>query len=720
MRRPRPERARESPRPAAEGSQMCGIAGFAFTRPDSGALQRLSAMTDVMGHRGGNGRAFYLQLPGITAESPIQVTSSHPDLGPLFVPPNPIDHRLELPGGLLGPPVDRTVPCTRVWLDGIGAAGTQVGLGNRRLAIVDRTGGMQPVFSEDRSVVAVFNGEIYNYRTLQKEIRSAGQHLETDTDSEVLVHLYWRLGIEETLRRLDGMYAFALWDARSACLHLARDPIGEKPLHYRVDQGQLTFASELKGLLVAPECPRDVDPLALGQYLYGESVPAPRTIYQGLLKLPPGSRLSWSAGRITTHRFFTFPSGAALSAHRGSAGAGKGDAPALEAAIEASILSRMTGEAPMGTLLSGGLDSGLVTAIMARQVSELHTFSLGFEEASFDESEPAKRAARHIGTTHHSFRLEFEAFAPLLDGVLSWMDEPLADGSLLPTAALCAWVRQAGIVVVLSGDGGDEAFGGYPTYLAHRLDPLWDLIPPRVGGWAERILNHLPSSHENIALDFKLRRIVAGFGPIPDRHSLWMCGLRPEEVFGVLSSSAQSQLKEADLWAPLHRIHDQARGASWLEAAQIHDLERYLPDDLLVKTDRAGMAFGLEIRAPLLDPELVSRGLGLPTGLKISRGQTKVALRRLGRRYLPESLLQLPKKGFGMPVAHWLRRLEPGRLEGWLEPVSGARRYFDSELVARWIGEHRSGKRDHRKRLWPLVIFERWRKGPWGPEPGGR
>ncbi len=665
---------------------MCGIAGFASTRPDPGAARRLETMADVLAHRGPDGKGFYLQRD----------------------PAWPLEPRGDGAVPVFADP-DWTVR------DAPGSA-LLVGLANLRLAIIDLEHGRQPVFSEDRSIVAVFNGEIYNYRALQAELERDGHRLASGTDSEVLPHLYESVGIEGLLEKLDGMFAFAIWDGPGARLVLARDRLGEKPLYYRVTGDGIQFASELKGLLALPDVPRRLDPVSVAQYLVLESVPAPASIYQDIRQLEPASALVWhgqDGGRTTRRKYWSLPSRDAIEAMR----AGRSDTAwltELDTLLTETIGSRLTGDVPIGVLLSGGLDSSLIASVARRHVGDLPTFSVGFRERSFDESGPAHDVAAALDTRHHHLLVGMADIGPILSRIQLLLDEPLADGSLVPTWALAAWVRRSGVTVALSGDGGDETFGGYPTYLAHHLDPLWNHLPPWLSGALERCAGLLPASFDNISRDFVIKRTIAGIphgGAV--RHAIWMGGLAPREAVALLHPDVRPSLQDVALFAR-HLEHARS-GHRWPESAQVLDFEHYLPNDLLVKVDRAAMASGLEVRAPLLAHRLVAFGMALPAHLKVTMTQTKVAIRRICASRLPASVVKRPKKGFGMPIALWLRDLDRATVDEWLAPPAGGQPLFDRQRVAAWLETHRKGREDNRKRLWPIVMFERWRRGPWGP-----
>ncbi len=667
---------------------MCGIAGFVRTHPDPNAIDRLETMADVLAHRGPDGRGFFVSADG---SWPLDIGSREPR--------NPTE-----PWTIHRPRRTRRL----------------IALANVRLAIIDLVRGRQPVFSEDRSVVVVFNGEIYNYQALRSELLARGHTLASATDSEVLPHLYEEHGVDGMLERLDGMFAFALWDEVRARLVLARDRLGEKPLYYRVDDHGILFASELKGLLVHPDVPRHMDLASVAEYLLLEAVPAPATIYEGMAQLEPAAHLVWEADGTRDPRpkkYWTFPDPYTIRQDR-TRRTNSEWLEELEQVLTTTIASRLTGDVPIGVLLSGGLDSSLIASVAREHLQDLPTFSVGFREASFDESAAALEVARTLGTRHHHLLVGMADIGPILSRIQLWLDEPLADGSLIPTAALTAWVRRHDVTVVLSGDGGDEAFGGYPTYLAHRLDPVWDRVPPRLARALARAARRLPASYDNISPDFVVKRTLAGLehrGAL--RHAVWMGGLSPEDLARVLHVDVRRALERGEGRAVGRwQVESDSEQYDWPENIQLLDLRHYLPNDLLVKVDRAAMSVGLEVRAPFVSHRVIELGLRLPSRLKLSGARTKVAIRALCEKRLPPSITGRPKKGFGMPTAHWLRDMNQEVVDDWLAPPADGRPLFHQRLVADWLAEHRAGRADHRKRLWPIVMLERWRRGPWGPD----
>jgi asparagine synthase (glutamine-hydrolysing) len=561
----------------------------------------------------------------------------------------------------------------------------RVGLAARRLSIIDLDGGDQPLTNEDGTVVVVQNGEIYNYEELMRELARAGHSFRTQCDTEVLAHAYEEWGLDFAWR-LRGMFAVALWDAREARLVLARDRYGIKPLYYRDVDGELAFASELRAL---PRGEIDLD--ALEAFLAFNSVPAPFSIYRDTRKLPAGHVLAWQDGDVSLSRFARpAPS---LETR------GEDEAELIEelrARLRDSVRAHLVSDVPVGVLLSGGVDSCTLAALAAEEVSyPLHTFSIGFEERSFDELADARLVAERYGTEHHELVVRPDA-ALLLPALAEAFDEPLADSSALPTY-LVSQLAAGHVKVALSGEGGDELFGGYYTYAA-------DLLAERVGGLASLArpaVELLPSSSRKASLDYRLKRFArAAHLPPLERHHGW------KEIF---SADARAELRGArspfDPVSLLRARFDETEGAALLARLQDVDLGTYLVDDLLVKTDRASMAWSLEARVPFLDSVVTGFALALPTKHKVHLLRKKVLLRKAAAPLLPERIVRGRKRGFSIPAAAWLR----GELQPFArEVLSTEHGFFDRAVVTRYLDEHAAGKEDWSRQLWGLLSFTLW------------
>jgi asparagine synthase (glutamine-hydrolysing) len=572
-----------------------------------------------------------------------------------------------------------------------------VALAARRLAIIDLAHGHQPIANEDGSAVVVQNGEIYNYRELKRELEGRGHRFATDCDTEVLVHAYEEWG-EPFVERLRGMFALALWDKRRRRLLLARDRFGIKPLYYAAAGGGVSFASELKSLLEQPGFSREIDPRAVSAYLAFNSIPAPLTIFKSARKLPPGHLLRWEGGELELRRYARPGPLPAAELRRESADE---LAAELREVLDDSVRAHLVADVPVGVLLSGGVDSGGLAALASRHTDEpLRTFSIGFEEAGFDELSRARLVAERYGTNHHELVLRPDA-VELLPKLVEAFDEPFGDSSALPTY-LVSELAVSEVKVALSGEGGDELFGGYYTYVA-------DLLARRVGrlaALARPLAEALPSRTDRVGFDYKAKRFArAAALPALERHHGW------KEIF---SPQARAELAgpAAAAWDPLDLYrarYAETAGAEPLARMQDVDLGIYLVDDLLVKTDRLSMAHSLELRVPFLDPKVAEFAFSLPTGLKVRGLAKKRLLRRALAPLLPREIVQGRKQGFSIPIAAWLRGpLEPFAREV-LAPSALARQgLLDPAAVTPVLDRHISGQEDLSRQIWGLMALTLW------------
>jgi len=590
------------------------------------------------------------------------------------------------------------------------------GLGHRRLSIIDLAGGHQPFAAAGETVWSVANGEIYNFRALRQELEAAGHRFRSRSDNEVIAHGYAEWG-EGVVDRLEGMFALAVWDASKARLLLARDRMGQRPLYFgRWSGGSFVFASEPKAALAHPEAERAIDPDALAAYLVFESVPEPACIHAGLSKLGPGELLVFDADRAEVHRRPYWVLGSPADPHPPIRSFDEA-VTQVRAEVVRATADRLIADVPLGVFLSGGVDSSLVTAAMARTVPapEIQTFAIGFDEASFDERSHAEAVARHLGTRHRVRVVSPQQMLEVLDPVAELMDEPLGDASIIPTYLLSAFAREH-VTVALGGDGGDELFLGYPTFTAEhglRRLPVWPegRLARAAAPLVRRALDQLPAGSGYFSLDFKLKRFARGLGwGSRDRHVRWMSSFLPEELPKLLHRRDAAAF-------PLHLVHGQKkRSGGPFEDLTDHYARLYLAPGVLVKVDRASMRHGLEVRAPLLDRQLVERVRGIPSAFKIPGGRLKHLLKEVARPWLPAEILDRPKQGFAIPMADWLRGplreragdlLSPDRLrrQGLLDPKS---------VQALWTA-HQSGRANHGKPLWTLLAFQLW-WDRWGPE----
>jgi asparagine synthase (glutamine-hydrolysing) len=565
----------------------------------------------------------------------------------------------------------------------------RAGIAARRLAIIDLSGGDQPIASEDGTVVVVQNGEIYNYRELMAELERAGHRFRTHCDTEVLVHGYEEWG-ERLWERLRGMFAVAVWDERRGRLVLARDRFGIKPLYYRDVAGELTFASELDALDHG-----DVDLDALEAFLAFNSVPGPLSIFEDIRKLLPGHTLTWESGTVSIERYAR--TGPLEARH------GEDEAELVEecrARLRDSVRAHLIADVPVGVLLSGGVDSGALAALAAEESSEaVRTFSIGFEEASFDELDGARAVSERYGTIHRELVLQPDA-ALLLPALAAAFDEPFADSSALPTY-LVSKLAAEDVKVALSGEGSDELFGGYYTYVADLLAQRFGRLAAAARPLAER----LPTSTRRVSFDYKAKRFTrAAHLPPLERHHGW------KEIF---SADARAELTgRPSSFDPLGTYRErfaETEGHELLTRLQDVDFGLYLVDDLLTKTDRASMAWSLEARVPYMDTVVANFAFSLPAKHKVRGLSKKRLLRKAVEPLLPREIVHGRKRGFSIPAAAWLRgELEPFARDTLSADTIRRQGFFRHESVTRLIDDHVDGRQDLSRQLWGLLAFTLW------------
>jgi asparagine synthase (glutamine-hydrolysing) len=571
-----------------------------------------------------------------------------------------------------------------------------VALGMRRLSIIDLSTGHQPIHNEDRTVWIVFNGEIYNFRELRAELEAAGHRFYTSTDTEVIVHAYERWGTT-AIARLRGMFGLAIWDLRSKSLLVARDRIGIKPLYYAEANGRLYFGSELKSLLEAPELSRDLDLDALDHYLSFLYTPRDRSIFTSVRKLPPGHLLTWQNGKVRVERYYQLPAGETYS---GSEADAVGD---LRAVLCDAVRSHLISDVPLGAFLSGGIDSSLVVGLMTQTSgARVKTFSIGFDEPAFDELEHARRVARHFGTDHHEFVVKPDGVG-ILDALISHFDEPFADSSAIPTWYVSEMARKH-VTVVLSGDGGDELFGGYDRYVPHPRVVAFDRYSPRA------LRNVAAIAAARLPHGVRGKNFLRHVGR--DDQGRYLDSIRffsTDEKPSLLSRDVLRQLSATDPESRLASHFERYAQLPWPSQMMRFDAETYLPEDVLTKVDRMSMAHSIESRVPLLDNEVIEFASSLPASMKIKGGRRKHVLKEVAATLLPAEILDRRKQGFGVPLGTWFRgNLRELFADTLLSPASLQRGYFQPLFVRQLVDEHLSGKRDHSLRLWQLVVFEKW------------
>ncbi len=574
--------------------------------------------------------------------------------------------------------------------------GRRIGLGHRRLSIIDLSTGHQPMGNEDGSVQIVFNGEIYNFPQLREELIACGHEFRTRSDTETIVHAYEQWG-PDCLTRFRGMFAFALWDARRERLFLARDRYGKKPLFIHEAEGLLLFASEIKAILTFPGVRRRVDRGALWDYFAYRYVPAPATLLQGIRKLMPGSYLLWERGRVRQRPYFV-PDDARPSALEPAAGDTVG---AFLGQLDEAVRIRMISDVPFGAFLSGGLDSSAVVAMMSRHSTQpLKTFSVGFAESAYSELAHARAIADRFHTDHHELTVSQEHLMEHLPALVRYRDAPVAEPSDIPIFLLAREARRT-VKMVLTGEGADEFLGGYPKHVLERYVGAYQGLPAAVRrGLIEPLASALPYGFRRV------KTAVANLALADPRERL-------PRWFGALSSAERCRLTRVQppLIDPPRAWLEACRGRSALRGILYFDQASWLADNLLERGDRMSMAASLEARMPFMDHQLAAFVCGLPDEWRVRGLTTKRILREAMRRVLPREILERPKIGFRVPVNEWFRGSMRGYLtEHLLGPDSRTREYYRPQALRSYVEEHVAGRRNHEKLLWSLLTLEIWHR----------
>ena len=622
---------------------MCGICGFSFTNERPVDLDILIKMTTTLDHRGPDDDGYYL--------------------------------------------------------------GGRVALGHRRLSIIDLDTGKQPIHNEDESIYVVFNGEIYNFPEIKKELEKKGHRFYTNTDTEVLVHLYEEMG-EGLLEKINGMFAFAIWEEKKRKLFLARDRIGIKPLYYAYNGRDIAFASEPKALLKLPWIEGRLDPQSLSHYLSYDFIPAPYCIYEDIRKVPPGHKVVYQNGDLRCESYWDLD----LSDRFGGGMNEKEICDLIWGEFCRSVKMRLISDVPLGVLLSGGIDSTSVLAALRYEgVNDVKTFSIGFKDPSFDESRYFRRAASFFETEHHEEVLSPHKLIDIIPDVASILDEPLADASIMPTYLLSRFTKGY-VKVALGGDGGDELFGGYPTYQAFLLSRYYERIPRMIRALTEAVVKRLPVSFDNMSFDFRAKKFIHGIAyPSVERNYIWLGTFSPEMKEELITNGIREELGEFNSFSVLHDYLKGKNFSSELGELLYLDTKLYLQEGVLAKVDRASMAHGLEVRVPFLDHRFVDLVTGLPEELKLKGFSTKYLWKKAIKDRIPDEITRRRKKGFGIPIAKWLC----GELKGLMVEMLSEERLkkqgiFNSSAVRRFVADHLSRRVDNRKKLWNLLIFQLW------------
>jgi len=578
-----------------------------------------------------------------------------------------------------------------------------VGLAMRRLSIIDLKTGQQPIHNRDQTAWIVFNGEIYNYRELRAELEKRGHRFYTDSDTEAIVHAYDEYGTD-CPKYLRGMFAFAIWDARTKSLFLARDRVGKKPLLYAQVNGQLIFGSEFSAVLLHPEVSRDVDFEAIHYYLSFICVPAPLTAYRAIRKLEPGHSLLWRKGEIKIERYWQLDFSRKLKITEAEAGERVIDL------LREAVRVRLMSEVPLGAFLSGGIDSSAVVALMAQESPEqVKTFSIGFEEQDFSELHHARRVAEHVGADHHEFIVRPDALE-VLPMLVEHYGEPFADSSAIPTYYVARETRSY-VTVALNGDGGDECFAGYDRYAGMSIAEKYAAIPSVIrDGVIANVVKALPGfdAHPNPLR--RVKRFIAGASkPRVERYLRWMSAFNEDHKRDLYTADFRHETAEFDTADIFRPWFEKANGSGVIDAALLTDTMTYLPNDLLVKMDIASMAVSLEARSPFLDHHVMEFAASLPEKFKLRGLTKKYLLKKVLKKLVPEENLTRGKMGFGVPIGHWFRgAMEPFMRETLLSEKALGRGLFKPQMVRRFFDRHVKSQDDHTHRLWSLLMLELW------------
>ena len=581
---------------------------------------------------------------------------------------------------------------------------TSIGIAQRRLSIVDLSpAGHQPMANEKEDVWIVFNGEIYNHHELRKELKNKHTFIGK-SDTEVIVHLYEEVG-EEVFSKLEGMFAIALYDVKKDLLFLARDRMGKKPLYWSLQEGTLLFGSELKALMAHPSFVREVDLVSVNKYFQYEYVPTPYTIFKDTWKLEPATTLVWNGKTVRKSTFWkpTFlPKSTSFEDAKDE----------LDTALTKAVASRLEADVPLGIFLSGGIDSSAV-AYYATKTSKqkVKTFSIGFKEKSFDESTYARQVAEHLGTEHHEEILPVEDCLKLIPEIGEYLDEPVADSSIIPTYLLSRFTREH-VTVALGGDGGDELFCGYDTFLAHRLAGLYEKVPSFIRKVLAKSVRMLPTSHSNMSLDFKLKKSTKDFEGNPDyRNQRWLGAYGVDDRRNLFNKEVWEAVGHKNVYEDIDRYLREADSRDTFDRLGLVYERMYMMDQVLVKVDRASMMHALEVRAPFLDTLVVDLANHMPWNFKLRRTERKYILKKLMEGKLPREIIYRKKKGFGIPIGAWMK----GEMRPMLEEHLGRDSLdtigiFNTEYVSKLLADHVEGKCDNRKQLWTLLVFVLWWK----------
>ena len=579
-----------------------------------------------------------------------------------------------------------------------------VGLGMRRLSIIDLSTGKQPISNENGKIWIVFNGEIYNFKELKAELEKAGHKFKTQTDTEAIVHAYEEYG-ESCVKKLNGMFAFAIWDGEKNTAFLARDRVGIKPLYYFFDKQRLIFGSELKSILQAEDIPRRIDLQALDNFLTFEYIHAPLSIFQDIKKLPPGHTLTLRNNDIWVRSYWDLEvkaSGTDFIEMQQQ----------LRELLQDSIRIRLMSDVPLGAFLSGGIDSSTIVALMSQVMTQpVKTFSIGFEDSTYNELDYARQIAKKYNTEHHEFIIKPDA-VELSDKLLKYLDEPFGDFSIFPTYLVSKMAREH-VTVILSGDGGDELFAGYDTYVADRVAKYYNRLPQYLrNNCISPFLDKIPPSPKKKGLINRAKRFVEGMKLPEDlHHTRWMIFLQQMEKEHLYTEGMKSGILEKDPYKFIRRYFSNVayNHSDEINQQMYVDFKSYLVDNILVKVDRMSMATSLEARVPFLDHRFVEFAATVPGRFKLDGKKSKYILKQAMQELLPYDIVNRGKEGFSIPIKNWLKNeLKPLMMDTLAPDKVKREGFFNSDYIEKLKREHLSGAENHSHRLWALMIFGRW------------
>jgi len=598
----------------------------------------------------------------------------------------------------------------------------RVGLGQRRLSIIDTSpAGHQPMANENKNVWLAFNGEIYNFKDLRNGLKDK-HRFASQSDTEVILHLYEELG-QEVFSKLEGMFAIALYDERIDKLFLARDRMGKKPLYYGRFGETLVFGSELKALMEHPLFKKELDLRALNKYLLYEYIPTPHSIFKNVFKLEPATYLVFDGSVVVKKKFWSIEFNKLTITRLDSRRVGARRAnyqlqesnviKELDSKLNNAVKSRLISDVPLGVFLSGGIDSSTIAYYAQKNSGQkIKTFSIGFKESSFDETQYARQVAKHLGTEHYEKILDAKDSLDLVPKIAEMLDEPLADASIIPTFLLSKFTRER-VTVALGGDGGDELFCGYDTFVAHRLSDIYEKLPLFARkSIIEKIALSLPTSFKNFSFDFKAKKFISGFyGPKEYRNQRWLGAFDRPERSALFTGDVWRELAQENEFAEIDYYNKEVGTPDYYQQLTYQYLRTYMMDDILVKVDRASMFNSLEVRAPFLDTAVVDFANSLPFEYKLRGLKTKYILKKLMEDKLPREIVQRKKKGFGIPLAEWLSGdLKPLVLELFSEERIKRQDLFNYKYINKLLDDHFSRRADNRKLIWTLAVFQLWRE----------